>query len=191
MRRYTAPTRAGVVAAPAHGAHLAQSLELAGRLLKLVPPCVAASPMQDVLWMLECQCPVKFQRTGRYAYGVVARGVATGLLNFIVCLGEVLSVHVVLIRVVGALQAFQDTVKVLKVFPGYATIRGDEDKGMARGWHTIHKVFFYTQSTSRSISKFFSYIVTSLRMSASIWALSSRVKRCSRLAAFLILVMTQ
>jgi hypothetical protein len=88
--------------------------------------------MQDVLWMLECQCPVKFQRTGRYAYGVVARGVATGLLNFVVCLGEVPTVHVMLIWVVGALQAFQDAVKVLKVFPGYATILGDVDKGMTR-----------------------------------------------------------
>jgi hypothetical protein len=141
MRPYAASTRAGVVAALAHGAHLAQGLELASRLLKLVPRCVVASPIQDVLWMPECQCPVKFKRTGRHADGVIARGVATGLLNSVVCLGEVLSIHVVLIRVVGALQAFQDTVKVLKVFPGYATIRGDEDKGMTWGWHTIHKVF--------------------------------------------------
>ena len=78
MLSYAAPTRAGVVAAPAHGAHLAQSLELAGSLMKLVPRCVAASPMQDVLWLLECQCPVKFKRTGRHTDGVVARASTNG-----------------------------------------------------------------------------------------------------------------
>ena len=132
MRRYTAPTRAGVVAAPAHGAHLAQSLELAGRLLKLAPPCVAASPMQDVLWLPECQRPVKFKRTGRHADGVVARGVTTGILNSVVHLGEESVVPVLILRVVGVRPLGQDGVKVLKVFPGHAAILGDVDKGMTR-----------------------------------------------------------
>jgi hypothetical protein len=132
MCPYETPTRAGVVAAPAHGAHLAQSLELAGRLLKLVPPCVVARVVHVELGMPECQCPIKFKRTGRHADGVIARGVLTGLLNFVVDFVAVFCVQVVIIRVVGGLQTVQDAVKVLKVFPGYATILGDVDKGVTR-----------------------------------------------------------
>jgi hypothetical protein len=132
MRPYEALIRAGFVAALAHGAHLAQGLESAGRLLKLAPPCVEPRVVHVELGLLECQCPVKFQRTGRHTRGVIARGVATGLLNSVIYLGDAFAVHVVLIRVVSGLQAAQDTVKVLKVFPGYTAIRGDVDEGMPR-----------------------------------------------------------
>lgn len=136
-----APTRADVVATLAHSTHLAQSLELTGRLLKLAPRRIETSVVQNEPGLYALQCPIKFKRTGRHADGIIARGVATGLLNSVVHLGEVLVVPVLISRAVGALPERQDVVKVMKVIPGYATILGDIDKGVTRRRHTIHRDF--------------------------------------------------